>query len=239
MIRRHHALVRLLARLLQAAGYHVTEETWEPRWDRPKLDRRGNQEVDAEGNPQWVRARLDLRLMAPPEEPLVYGDVVVSHPGAPSNARAAAETDGATARKAALKKARRYPPEEVPNARLVALAVETGGRWDPDAVDFLKKAAGRAAQRHQGLSSLEGGGAAAVFATWLRQLACTLQRANVAALRGAAAAGARAEASALRAAGERGSEAAEEEEEEDEDENDWLLEQIEELLVGAKAAAGA
>ena len=147
--------------------------------------------------------------MAPPEEPLVYGDVVVSHPGAPSHARAAAETDGATARKAALKKAGRYPPEEVPNARLVALAVETGGRWDPDALDFLKKAAGRAAQRHQGLSSLEGGGAAAVFATWLRQLACTLQRANVAALRGAAAAGARTEASALRAAGERGSEAAE------------------------------
>ena len=61
----------------------------------------------------------------------------------------------------------------------------------------------------------------------------------MAALRGAAAAGARTEASALRAAGERGSEAAEEEEEEEKDENDWLLEQIEELLAGAKAAAGA
>ena len=81
------------------------------------------------------------------------------------------------------------------------LAVETGGRWDQDALDFLRKAAGRAAQRHQGLSSLEGGGAPAVFATWLRQLACTLQKANVAALRGAAAAGARTEASALRTAG--------------------------------------
>ena len=57
---------------------------------------------------------------------------------------------------------------------------------------------------------------------------------------GAAAAGARTEASALRAAGERGSEAAEEEEEEEEkDENNWLLEQIEEFLAGAKAAARA
>ena len=53
------------------------------------------------------------------------------------------------------------------------------------------------------------------------------------------AAGTRTEASALRVAGGGGDEAAEEEEEEEEDENDWLLEQIEELLAGAKAAAGA
>ena len=84
--------------------------------------------------------------MAPPEEPLVYGDVVVSHPGAASNVREAAAADGATAAKAARRKKVRYPPEAVPSARLVAFSVETGGRWSEDALDFLKKAAGRAAE---------------------------------------------------------------------------------------------
>ena len=97
MYRKHQALVRLLARLLRAAGYQVLEEVWEPRWDRPVFDREGRQKRDREGNLLWERARLDLKLMAPPEEPMVYGDVVVSHPGAPSNVREAAAEDGGTA----------------------------------------------------------------------------------------------------------------------------------------------
>ena len=53
---------------------------------------------------------MDLKLRAPPEEPLVYGDVVVSHPGAPSNVREAAAEDGGMAEKAVLRKQARYPP---------------------------------------------------------------------------------------------------------------------------------
>ena len=97
-------------------------------------------------------------------------------------------------------------------------------------LSFLKRAAGRAAQRHPGLASLEGGGASAVFGSWLRQLSCALQKANVASLRGAAAGGARTGRGANNAprAGEVGG--AEEEE-------DWLAEQVEELLVRAAGAA--
>ena len=36
--RKDDALVRLLARLLRAAGYQVLEEVWAPRWDRPVID---------------------------------------------------------------------------------------------------------------------------------------------------------------------------------------------------------
>ena len=178
------------------------------------------------------RARLDLKLMAPPEEPLVYGDVVVSHPGAPSHVREAAAEDGGTAEKAVLRKQARYPPAQVPSARLVVFSVETGGRWAEDALSFLKRAAGRAAQRHPGLASLEGEGGSVVFSSWLRQLSCALQKENVAALRGAAAGGARTTRGASNAP--RTGEA-----EEEETEEDWLAEQVEELLVRAAAAAGA
>ena len=66
VLRKHQALVRLLGRLLRAAGYPVLEEAWEPRWDRRVLDRNGNQKRDTDGNLVWKRARLDLKLMAPP-----------------------------------------------------------------------------------------------------------------------------------------------------------------------------
>ena len=52
--------------------------TWEPRWDRPLLDRAGNQKRDEDGNLLWEHARLDLRLEGGPEEPTTFGDVVVS-----------------------------------------------------------------------------------------------------------------------------------------------------------------
>ena len=79
--RKHNDLVLLLARLLRAAGYTVEADgpgTWEPRWDRPVLNRDGSQKRDADGNLLWERARLDLRWEGGPEEPITYGDVVVS-----------------------------------------------------------------------------------------------------------------------------------------------------------------
>ena len=98
---------------------------------------------------------------------------------------------------------------------------------------FLQRAAGRASQRHPGLAALGGPGAAAVYSSWLGQLSCALQKANVACLRSAGAAG-RSPAPGARAGdgapggGERGEEA----------EDDWLAEAVEQLLQQVAAAAG-
>ena len=62
-----------------------------------------------------------------------------------------------------------------------------------------------------------------MFASWLRQLSCALQKANVAGLRGAAAGGA--PPTGVRS--------------EEEVDPDWLSEQIDELLRAAAEAAGA
>ena len=105
--------------------------TWEPRWDRPVLDAQGNQKRDAEGNLLWEHARLDLRLEGGPEEPTTYGDVVVSQTRAESWVRLGASADGAVAAEAAARKGRRYPPEQVPGAKLVAFSVEAGGGGAP------------------------------------------------------------------------------------------------------------
>ena len=236
MGRKHDALVRLLARLLRAAGYLVATDgpgTWEPRWDRPVLDRLGNQKRDADGNLLWERARLDLRLEGGPEEPTTYGDVVVSQARAESWVRDGAATDGAAAQAAAHRKRRRYPPDEVPNAKLVAFSVEAGGRWDAGALRFLKRAAGRASERHPGLAALGSQGAAAVYSSWLTQLSCALQKANVACLRSAAAAG-RGPAPGARAEGALPAG----EDNAGEDTADWLTEAVEELLQQAAASAG-
>ena len=242
MTRKHDALVRLLARLLRAAGYQVATDgpgTWEPRWDRPALDAHGAQKRDADGNLLWEHARLDLRLEGGPEEPTTYGDVVVSQARADSWVRLGAATDGAVAAEAAARKARRYPPEEVPGAKLVAFAVEAGGRWSKDAKDFLWRAAGRASERHPGLAELGGQGRAAVFSSWLSQLSCALQKANVACLRTASAGdrgpapGAGVEGAGL---GEGAGVAANAWEE---PEDDWLAEAVEHLLQQARAAAEA
>ena len=79
---------------------------------------------------------------------------------------------------------------------------------------------------------MEGEGGSLIFSSWLRQLSCALQKENVAALRGAAAGGARTARraeNALRAG----------EPEEEEAEEDWLAEQVEELLLRAAASARA
>jgi hypothetical protein len=221
---------------LRAAGYSVATDgpgTWEPRWDRPLRDAHGRQQRDADGNLLWERARLDLRLEGGPEEPTTYGDVVVSHTRAESWVRWGAAADGAVAAEAARRKRSRYPPTQVPGATLVAFSVEAGGRWDGDALKFLKRAAGRASERHPGLAALGGQGAAAVYSSWLTQLSCALQKANVACLRSAGAGG-RGPAPAARADGalpaEPGAGAG--------DEADWLAEAVEELLRQAASSAG-
>ena len=71
---------------------------------------------------------------------------------------------------------------------------------------------------------MEEGGSNAVYAAWLRQLSCALQKANVACLRGAAAGGPR--NSTLGAA-----------EGEGEEMPDWLEEQIDDLIAQAATAA--
>jgi hypothetical protein len=234
--RRHDALMRLLARLLRAAGYQVDldgDGTWEPRWNRPDNDREGQQKCDAEGNLLWHHARLDLRLEGGPEEPTTYGDVVVSHPRAESWVSAAAAADGATAREAARRKRVKYPEDKVPGAKLIPFAVEAGGRWDKDATHFLWRAAGRAAQRHPGLAALGGKGVDAVFASWLGQLSCALQKANVACLRSAGAGG-RCPAPEARAEG-----AGQDPGEDDVEDDDWITEAVEDLVLRAAAAAEA
>ena len=200
--------------------------------DRPALDRHGAQKRDAEGNLLWEHARLDLRLEGGPEEPTTYGDVVVSQARADSWVRLGAAADGAVAAEATARKEKRYPPEQVPGAKLVAFSVEAGGRWSEGALNFLRRAAGRAAQRHPGLAELGGAGADAVFSSWLSQLSCALQKTNVACLRSASAAG-RGPVPGART--ERAGVAPEEPMDAG---DDWLEEQVEILLQTAAAAVG-
>ena len=111
--------------------------------------------------------------------------------------------------------------------------METGGRWDSGSLNFLRRAAGRASERHPGLAALKGQGAAAVLASWPGQLSCALQKAYVACLRSASsggrppAPGARAEGAALAA------------EDLEAPEDDWLAEAVEQLLQQAAADATA
>ena len=156
---------------------------------------------------------------------LVYARYRTCVPCAARWVREAAEVDGVTASAGARRKVTRYPSKKLPSVKLAAFSVETRGRWAPGAVDFLRRAARRAAQRSPGLASLEEGGANAVYAAWLRQLSCALQKANVACLRGAAAGGPRNSSS-----GEHAAEGG------DEEMPDWLEEQIDELIADVAAA---
>ena len=110
---------------------------------------------------------------------------MVSLPTATSYEAKAAAEDGATAEEHARLKHRRYPPDAVRPGRLFAFSVEAYGRWGKEAAGFLRHAASRAAARSPGVQQLGGQGGSAVLGAWHAQLACTLQKANVAALRGA------------------------------------------------------
>ena len=83
------------------------------------------------------QARLDNRFNGPPNDPLVYGDVVVSRPEAAAWLDAAAARDGAAAEGAAKGKHTRYPVFALLVGRLVAFSVETFGRWGAETLVVL------------------------------------------------------------------------------------------------------
>ena len=160
---------------------------------------------------------------------------MVSQARAESWVREGAAADGAVAKAAARRKHVRYPPDRVPGAKLVAFSVEAGGRWDRHTLNFLKRAAGRVSERHPGLAALGGQGAVVVYSSWLGQLACVLQKANVACLRSAAAAGP-CPVPGVRAEGGASGDSAHVTQVET---DDWLAERIDQLLFEAAAAAAA
>ena len=140
------------------------------RGERAGRDGGGNQRGDGDGYVLWDDARGDRRVEGGAEEPTTYGDVVVSQARADSWARRGAAADGAVAAEAVARKVRRYPPEQVPGAKLVALSVEAGGRQGKDAKDFLWRAAGRATACNRRSAELGGPGRAAACSIGLCQL---------------------------------------------------------------------
>ena len=137
------------------------------------------------------RAVLDLRLEAPPDAPVTYLDVVVTHPCSATYVAGAAGESGFAAQKAEEAKHTRYPPNTPGvSGRLVPLAVETYGRWGKEGLKFLKKATARTAARTTALAVLGGEGPPAVLGVWLQRQAVALQKSNVAAFKAAAGAAA-------------------------------------------------
>ena len=121
---------------------------------------------------------LDLHLESPPDEPLVYCDVVVAHPKAQGVAAAAAASDGAAAARAEADKHRRYPDGRVPLGRLVPLAVEPYGRWGDEALRLFKAAAARTVARTAALGNLGDTAVPAVLGSMMARLSVSLQRGN-------------------------------------------------------------
>ena len=101
--------------MLLATATEVSEPAWTRGW------------VNARGEFGVEQARQDNRFGGPPSDPLVYGDVVVTHPEGSAWLHASAGSDGAAAAGAADGKHRRYPAWALPGGRLVPFAVETLG----------------------------------------------------------------------------------------------------------------
>ena len=156
------------------AGYASGTEILEPSWSRARTDAEG--EVDLE------QARLDCRFSGPPADPLVYGDVVVSHPEGAAGLAAAAAQDGATDEGAAKGKHSRYPAFALPGGRLVPLSAETFGRWGSEALKFLRSAAEATCERSPQLAFLGARGPALLLGAWHARLSVALQKANAACL---------------------------------------------------------
>ena len=179
----HNGQRDLWAQHLPSAGFAVQREQHVPGWDRRV--RRAN------GTWAWQRAVLDLRLEAPPDAPVTYLDVKVTHPCSATYVAGAARENGFAAQKAEEAKHTRYPANTPGvSGRLVPLAVETYGRWGKEGLRFLKKATGRTAARTTALAVLGGEGPPAVLGAWLQRQAVALQKSNVAALKAAAGAAA-------------------------------------------------
>ena len=172
VIRRHHSLRDLHAGIGTEAGYVSATEMLEPSWTRARTNAEGELEVE--------QARLDCRFTGPPADPLVYGDVVVSHPEASAWVAAAAERDGAAAEGAAKGKHARYPGFALPGGRLVPLSVETFGRWGSEALGWLRDAANATCERSPQLAFLGPWGPALLLGAWHTRLSVASQKANAA-----------------------------------------------------------
>ena len=174
VIRRHHWLRDIFAGIGREAGYATDTEVLEPAWTRTRTNAQGETEVE--------HARLDNRFSGPPADPLVYGDVVVSHPEGTAWVNAAADADGATAAGAARGKHSRYPAFALPGGRLVAFSVEAFGRWGSEALEFLRGAAEATCERSPQLAFLGSWGVVALLGTWHGRLSVALQKGNAACL---------------------------------------------------------
>ena len=174
VIRRHHTLRDIWAGIGAEAGYVSATEVLEPSWTRARTNAAGEVEVE--------QARLDCRFSGPPADPLVYGDVVVSHPEASSWLSGAAARDGSAAEGAAKGKHSRYPGFALPGGRLVPLSVETFGRWGSEALDFLRTAAEATCESSPQLAFLGSWGPVLLLGAWHARLSVALQKANAACL---------------------------------------------------------
>jgi len=174
VIRRHHTLRDVFAWIGRAAGYVAATEGFEAAWTRARTNARGEWDVE--------QARLDCRFQGPPSDPLVYGDVVVTHPEGSAWLHAAAGVDGAAAAGAADGKHRRYPAWAVPGGRLVPFSVETFGRWGVEAIEWLRGAADAVAENDPQVAAAGHWGKVAILNAWHTRLSVALQKANAACL---------------------------------------------------------
>ena len=174
VIRRHHSLRDVFAWIGRAAGYNCATEVFEPAWTRARTNAQGEVEVE--------QARLDNRFSGPPSDPLVYGDVVVTHPEGSAWLHAAADSDGAAAAGAADGKHRRYPAWLLPGGRLVPFAVETFGRWGSEALEWLRGAVDAVAESDPQVAAAGHWGKVALLNAWHTRLSVALQKGNAACL---------------------------------------------------------
>ena len=170
VIRGHHALRDTFAWIGRQAGYAARTEVHEPAWTRARTNERGELEVE--------EARLDNRFDGPPSDPLIYGDVVVTHPEGSSWLRTAANADGEAARGAAEGKHRRYPAWALPGGRLIPFSVETFGRWGKEALQFLRDAVDAVAERSPEVACMGHWGKVGVLNAWHTRLSVALQKGN-------------------------------------------------------------
>ena len=175
VIRRHHALRDVFAWIGKAAGFVSTTEVYEPAWTRAWTNARGEVE-------ELEQARLDCRFGGPPSDPLVYGDVVVTHPEGSAWLHAAADADGAAAAGAADGKHRRYPAWLLPGGRLVPLSVETFGRWGKEATEWLRGAVDAVAELDPQVAAAGHWGKVGLLNAWHTRLSVALQKGNAACL---------------------------------------------------------
>ena len=170
VIRRHHALRDAFAWIGRQAGFAARTEVFEPAWTRARTNDQGELEVE--------QARLDNRFEGPPSDPLIYGDVVVTHPEGSAHLHKAADEDGAAAAEAAADKHRRYPAWALPGGRLVAFSVETFGRWSKEALGFLRDSVDAVAEQNPQVACRGHWGKVAVLNAWHTRLSVALQKGN-------------------------------------------------------------